>query len=269
MGRYLALVPMALALAACGGGGGGGLSLDPVASAATKTAKSGGEHMTFRVHMTLADTSFAVIGSGDFDAAKRVGRTSLRFSGLPQLSGTGEEIIQGTIVYARFPFLAGKLPGGKQWVKIDLGKEGRTVGVNLNALMQGSTTDPTQMLRYLEAASTGVQKIGPDTVAGAATTHYSAAVDFDKLVRVRPKEKRSIRRVEQLTGVHAVPVDVWIDGDGYVRKVKESFTMHLPQGPSAIVVMTFQLSDFGRHVTVTPPPAAEVLDVSSLSGTGG
>ena len=265
MGRYLALVPMALALAACGGGGGGALSLDPVASAATKTEKSGGEHMTFRVHVKLPGNggSFVVNGSGDFDSAKNRGRVSLQFTGLPQLPGKGEEIIDGTVVYFRFPALQSRLPGGKRWLKIDLEKQGRAMGIDLNSLMQSSTGDPTQMLRYLESASTGVQKIGAETVTGAATTHYSSVVDLDKLAQARHHEKSSIRRLEQLTGVHDIPVDVWVDGDGYVRKLKESLTTPAPQMK---MVISLQLSAFGKHVTISPPPADQVLDVSTLGG---
>jgi hypothetical protein len=269
MGRYLALVPMALALAACGGGGGGALSLDPVASAATKTAKSGGEHMTFRVRIRPPGPgpSLSITGSGDFDAAKHVGRASLQFSGLPQLRGPAEEILDGSVVYVRFPFLEGRLPSGKHWLKLDLAKQARAMGVDFNAL-QSSTSDPTQMVRYLEAASTGVEKIGPARVAGAATTHYSATVDFDKLARARPNEKSSIKRLEQLTGVKYVPVDVWIDRDHYVRRVKESIEMHLlgPGGATTRMVMSYELSGFGTHVDASPPPGNEVVDASSLGG---
>lgn len=274
MGRYLVLVPMALALAACGGGSGGGgggaLSLDPVASAATKTAKSGGEHMTFRVRIRPPGPgpSLSITGSGDFDVSRHVGRATLQFSGLPQIGGPAEEIVDGSVVYVRFPFLEGRLPSGKHWLKVDLEKQARAMGIDLNALMQNSTTDPTQLLRYLEAASTGVEKIGPERVAGVATTHYSATVDFDKLARARPNEKSSIKRLEQLTGVQYVPVDVWIDRDHYVRKVKESIEMHLlpPGGATTRMVMSFELSTFGKHVSVTPPPVDEVVDASSLGG---
>jgi hypothetical protein len=205
-----------------------------------------------------------VSGSGDFDPAKNRGRASLRFAGVPQLPGKGEEIVDGTVVYFRFPALENKLPGGKRWLKIDLEKQGRAMGVDLNSLMQNSTGDPTQMLHYLESASTGVQKIGTETVAGAATTHYSSVVDLDKLAQARPREKTSIRHLEQLTGVHDIPVDVWIDGDGYVRKLKESIAT---APPGMKMVMSFQLSSFGKQVTVTPPPADQVLDVSSVGGT--
>jgi hypothetical protein len=276
MVRYLVLLPLALVLAACGGGGGGALSLDPVAAAATKTAKSGGEHMTFQVRVRLpgpgGSQSFTMTGNGDFDAAKHVGRASLRFSGLPQIGRRAEEILDGTVVYVRFPFLEGRLPSGKRWLKLDLAKQGRAMGIDFNSLMQSSTSDPTQMLRYLEAASTGVEKVGTETVAGATTTHYSATVDFDKLAQARPSDKSSIRRLEQLTGVKYVPVDVWIDRDGYVRKVKESLTMYpIPQGPSTRMVMSFEFSAFGKRVSVTPPPADEVLDATKLaqSGAGG
>jgi hypothetical protein len=269
MGRYLALVPMALALAACGGGGGGALSVDPVAEAATKTAKAGGEHADFqaRVELPSIGSSFTMTGSGDFDNAKHIGRMSVDFSGDPQISGKGEEVLKGTVIYMRFPFFENRLPGGKRWLKIDLQKAGRSVGIDFNALMQSSNGDPAQMLRYLEAASRGVHKVGTETVAGASTTHYKAVIDFDKLAQTRPNEKSSIRRIEQLTGVKLVPVEAWIDGEHYVRKLTQTMTMRLPpQGTTMKMTTTYELSDFGKHVSVALPPDDQVFDASNLAG---
>jgi hypothetical protein len=275
MGRYVALVPMALGLAACGGGGdsggGGALSLDPVARAATKTARSGGEHMRFRVRLRPPGSgpSLSITGSGEFDVSKHVGRASLRFAGLPQFRGPAEEILDGSIVYMRSPLLEGRLPPGKHWLKYDLAKQARSAGIEFSRL-QGATSDPTQLLRYLQAASTGVEKVGPETVAGAATTHYSATLDFDKLARARPKERASIKRLEHLAGVRYVPVDVWIDRDDYVRKVKESMEMHFlpPGGATTRMVTSYELSAFGEHVDASPPPTDQVVDASSLGATG-
>ena len=266
-GRYLLLVPMALALAACGGGGGGGLSLDPVAKAATKTAKSGSEHADFqaRVELPSLGSSFTMTGSGDFDTVNHVGRMSVQFAGMPQLKGKGEEVLDGTVIYMRFPLFERLLPAGKHWVKIDLQKAGRSAGIDFNALMQSSSGDPAQMLRYIEDASRGVHKVGAATVAGTSTTHYRAVVDFDKVAQARPSEKSSIQRIEQVTGVKRVPVEIWVDRAGYVRKLTQAMTMRLPQGTMKMTT-TYELSDFGQHVAVTPPPTDQVVDLSGLSG---
>jgi hypothetical protein len=72
MGRYLVLVPMALALTACGGGGGGALSLDPVANAAEKTAKQGSAKVAFTMSGGIDGT-----GNGVFDNDGSGGRMSM------------------------------------------------------------------------------------------------------------------------------------------------------------------------------------------------
>jgi hypothetical protein len=260
----LALLPLALVLAACGGAA----SLDAVASAATKTTKAGGEHADFHADVALPSlgASFTVTGSGDFDNAKHVGRMSVEYSGIPQLAGKGEEILDGTVIYMKLPFLKRQLPAGKEWMKLDLQKAGEAKGIDFSALMQNSNGDPTQVLRYLETAAGDVEKVGTDTVAGTATTRYKAVVDFDKVAQAHPSEKASIRRIEQLTGVKRVPVGVWIDGDGYVRKLTQSMTMRLlQQGTTMRMTLTFDLSDFGKQVAVTPPPAEQVFDATSLA----
>jgi hypothetical protein len=52
---------------------------------------------------------------------------------------------------------------------------------------------------------------------------------------------------------------VWVDGDGYVRKLDES----LQAGPAS-VKLEATLSDFGTKVDVTPPPADQTTDLLQL-----
>ena len=66
------------------------------------------------------------------------------------------------------------------------------------------------------------------------------------------------------SGVKKLPIDVWIDGDGYVRKVQYAQRT----GSSQPVRITMNLHDFGAPVTVKPPPANSVVDLMHAVGNG-
>src|SRR5918912_713416 len=81
MGRYLALIPMALALAACGGGGGGALSLDPVAGAAQRTSKAGSVQFTFTMAGGSSSGRYvSITAQGVTDNADGSTRMSMAFT---------------------------------------------------------------------------------------------------------------------------------------------------------------------------------------------
>jgi hypothetical protein len=60
-----------------------------------------------------------------------------------------------------------------------------------------------------------------------------------------------------------IPVDVWVDGAGRVRRETMSFSYGKALR-GAQMAMTMNFSDFGSPVTVTVPPADQVQDVTSL-----
>jgi hypothetical protein len=61
------------------------------------------------------------------------------------------------------------------------------------------------------------------------------------------------------------PVDVWIDGDGRVRRESMSFDYGTGlQHAQTSVTMNF--TDFGAPVSVTVPAPADVTDITSLVG---
>ena len=64
-----------------------------------------------------------------------------------------------------------------------------------------------------------------------------------------------------------MPVDVWLDASGLVRKLSMSFeATEASTSRSSEVAMSFELWDYGQDVDIELPPASQVVDASSLHG---
>lgn len=269
---------VAVAFVAAGCGGGGKQSATPlelVSQAVSKTTTKS----SAKFHMTITEKSngigpFTFTADGVSDATNRSAKMSLDMSSIAQLLGGGKAgnasdwqadvILDGTdakdiVEYMRLPVLAKQLPGGKPWVKIDLNKLGSLKGVDVTTLLQSAgQQDPTQALQLLQSVG-NVKEVGSEQVDGVDTTHYSGTIDPQKVA-----EKSGITGLAPVlaaSGAQSIPIDVWVDGDGYVRKFQESV-----KGTNATVLIAAQLSDFGATVDVTPPPADQTTDLAALLG---
>jgi hypothetical protein len=264
----------ALALAASGcGGGGDAASFDPVASAAT-TVKAKTAKLLFATSVTNGGKTLHMngLGSADFENQQasmtfNVGDL-LRGSGLPASPGEQWTIItQGLVMYMHAPTLAQQLPGGKEWLKVDVEKLAKSRNVDLGQFRQLTQNDPTQMLAYLRATSGKVEKVGTETIRGVETTHYRAQVDLDKVAAQAPANLRktfraSIQSLKQSLGRSTVPVDVWIDQDDLVRRLTE----HLDVKGSGKIDFSVDFYDFGAPVSISAPPASQTLDLGTVLG---
>jgi hypothetical protein len=259
MGRYLVLVPMALALAACGGGGGGGgaLSLDPVASAAEKTAKQGSTKVVF----TMAGRGLTGTGKGVFNNDGSSGSMSMDFSGRGR-SLHMDSIMEGFVLYMRSPLFQSQpgFPKGKEWLEIDLQRAAKSMGVDLGSIQSMS---PRSSLSFLRGSNGKPKKVGKETVRGVVTTHYSATVDLQAAAdKVGGDAAKSLRKLIELTGTKTIPVDVWIDGHGLVRK--ESYRQRFLAGQPP-VRLTEVMYGFGPTVHVEAPPSDKVFDATKYA----
>jgi hypothetical protein len=221
------------------------------------TVKAGSAR--FSLTGSIKGTKFT--GDGFLDLKQRRGKINVN---LPGGIGTIEEIIQGTTFYIHVPESAqGRIPGHKPWLKVDLNKAASAQGLNLGALQSTSSNDPSQTLQQLRGVA-DVRKIGTDTVRGETATHYSAVIDLRRAANRAPaaqraEAKRSINRLIQLLGRSTIPVQVWLDSQG--RLVREFISLPLPQGD---VKTTIELYDFGASEDVSPPPADQTADLSTL-----
>ena len=249
--RLLLLLAAPLALAACGGGGKSSsseLNLSPTAyvkQAAQKSSAASSVHMKLRGSVTVPGGQSVVL-SGDGGFTKSDGSFRLDFN-VGGLSGSIDAVMQGKALYVRSPLFSDALPKGKSWLRLDLAKQAKAQGLDLTTL---AAQDPAQTLARL--ASLGdVKDLGAEQIDGVDTTHYRG--HFAKATATQT----------------AGPFDVWVGkDDGYVRRVQFATAA---AGSATRSLITMDLSDFGKDVTVTVPSAAETADATTLNipGLGG
>ncbi len=258
MRRLPAIAILAVLAAGCGGGGASASSGD-IAKAAKKTAGTG----SFEADFTISAQGLSGKGSGVFNNGKHP-------SGQLNMSVTAsgrqipvDTVVTGDVFYMRSPAFARTLSQGKQWIELDLAKLAQQRGVDLGGLLNASPT-PTNALAYL-AGTESVQKVGAETVAGVKATHYKVTVDIQRAAdKATASVRTSLKSVIAQSGLKKLPVDVWVDANGYIRKV--IYAEHASRRQAANVTM--ELHDFAGHTAIAPPPAGSVVDLTKLAGGG-
>jgi hypothetical protein len=244
------------------GGPNGGHTPKPRVVAALRAAERAlGETASARVRSTTemgADLSMTANGVLGWRGGTR-GTFTITYTG-----GTTAEVMRelGTTsmearylsdaYYAHMGEKFAEQTGGRHWIRYgydDLADLGGP-GADLAGRMR--TTTPGQSVRLL-LASGAAEQAGEETVAGRATTHYTATVRVADLAAGALKEQLS------RAGVTTGTVDVWIDGRGLLVKKRERGTT-----PSGSYTQTAYYSDYGVKVTADRPPAGDTEDFTKL-----
>jgi hypothetical protein len=253
--RAVLLLLLALPLAACGGTTSDVTSLDPLAQAANKTTNVSGAH--FQMSARIGDQSQTIAFSGPGEIADHGRQLHMQLT-LPAsvlgAGGTGnaqlELVSSDKAYYLRGGPFEQFAPG--KWVKVKSDDPTFNLGQN----------DPSQMLEYLRATS-NVDEVGKDTVHGVDTTHYSARLQLDKVAdRVSTDAAKALKQATKTLGTKELPMDVWVDANGLVRRVKMDWH---PKGGS--LVMSLDLFDFG-DVNIHVPASSDTVDLSNMLGGG-
>lgn len=258
--------------------------IDPVAKAATVSNQAPGMRMLLAMQVSAAalPSPITATGAGTFDTVRRTGSFNLAmdFGSIPQVAqalGSStlqiEEIMDGTNAYLKVPpAMAGSLGlNGRRWAKVNLAGAAQSAGIpGLSSLVGNpASSDPTQYLRYLRAASGGVTTVGSESVDGFQTTHYRAKIQLDRVPAAfppasRPQVRQTVSALERLANIHALPVSVWIDGQHLVRRV--AFTINeTVSGRSLSVAMRLDVPEYGPQPAPRVPPASQVADLTGRS----
>jgi len=183
-------------------------------------------------------------------------------------AGWKVEIVQnGDVGYVRLPAIDGQLPEGKTWVRGTAG-DVKAGGFDFKELDSFTQNDPRDVLDALRGLSGEIETVGSDELRGVETTHYRVLLDPVELVReatARNADAASVLDRLSQTGVAEVPLDIWIDGNGLVRKL--ALDVDVPDATSSqggSVSLAFELWDYGQRVDIEVPPAAQVADASAL-----
>jgi hypothetical protein len=271
----------ALALVAAGCGGSSSSSMTPlelVSQAVSKTTKANSAKFHMQVTETLGPIGpISITADGVSDASSHSANMKMDLSSVAQLLGNGagdpndwkgDVIVDGSnpkniIEYMRLPAFSKLIPGAKPWVKVDVNQVAKSNAFNFSQLLQtAGSQDPTQALAMIQSVG-NVQKVGSEQIDGVDTTKYAGAIDPEKLAAKFGNS--DLGKVFEAMGTKTIPVSVWVDGDGYVRKLEESLSAQIPGSGTMDMKIGLQMSDFGTKVDVTPPPADQTTDVGSLT----
>jgi hypothetical protein len=215
----------------------------------TTTAQSGGENTR-------------VLFDGRFAFAHRAGEYSVDAAAIG-LVGTGT--VRALLVDGNMYFGLDALEGGvsadyegKRWLRFDptvLGDHGL------------GQTDPNGSIDALRGVTGKVEDLGTERVRGVRTTRYRVRVNPARAVANAPDDMRElVRNSIRPLGTKVIPTEVWVDGDGRLRKLRlrvGAGTLASPRGSVA-----FEFFDFGAPVGVETPPAHEVVDFADVLGGG-
>ncbi len=272
----LSAIAAALLVAGCGGssssGKAGGVNTVRAAYVSSSVA---GYQVAIKVTGNAAGHAINVSGTGAFTQAPHAGRLAMNIRSAA-LGGEDLQInavVLGTDFYLKLPASsAGKTPGGKPWLELNLSEIGKGAGIQgLSSLADNPGENPAHFLDVLRAASTGsVQNLGQRTIDGVSTTGWRATVDLSKAVDTLPASQRptassAITSIERLTGLHYLPIEAWVDSAGHVRRIVLSETGHVESQPFSENVQ-LDFVKYGPEPVPAAPPADEVTNTMSLFG---
>jgi hypothetical protein len=171
-----------------------------------------------------------------------------------------EQRVVDQVLYQKMP--NGQAPGGKPWIRIDLGEISAQQGAG-----DRSMSDPARSAAYAKAITDkDVTKKGTAAIDGVETTRYRVSVDVAKL----PGGDALRRQVGP-----TLPMDVWLDEEGRMRRQQIDMTLKAapastersstdssssPQRVTVRTVMDF--TDFGTELEADAPPAGQVTDMT-------
>ncbi|MEU6406564.1 hypothetical protein [Streptomyces sp. NPDC046985] len=245
------------ATSAAPSGAGGASTTQAVQDAYRKTVDANSARMTVTTEALTEGNRIQASGSGVIDLHDGASQMTLTSQG----NAIEQRVVDG-ILYEKPSAGSGRsgLLDGKSWMKIDLGRLARSGG--------GSrASDPAETLQYVkEVLARNASRVGQETVDGTAVTHYRVSVPVTALAGGHGGSAEELKR--QL-GVSSLPVDLWLDGDGRLRQERVRLVLHplrqrTPQKQDTEVTSTtlLKLSDFGAAVNVTPPSAADTVDIT-------
>lgn len=258
------------------------------AAGSTGTRPAGGSHLSIAQLRRAAEDTNAV-SSGRFEMTVRMAgppgegtitmRTTGAFSGdRSQLATTTEMTGVAAEELAGSPF--GSMLDSETVV---IGGDSYLRGGMLAAMFAGRDADPTAWLKLTGDAAVGalddptsmsiprdalgdlldgaigeVAVLGDEDVRGTTTTHYRVMLDADAIAG----KEATAMAAEALDSLDAAPMDIWVDGDGYARRMTFGFDID-----GGGMLMTLESFDLGAaDIRIEPPASFTEVDPSEMFG---
>jgi hypothetical protein len=222
-----------------------------------------------------------VRATGTYDAKTGRYRLAVRFPKLPRPGDPGatsielprryDVIVDSGTVYVRARSLGARFDTRRPWLKADTATADPLATQLL--LTRWAPYDPVAIVQTLRGIAGDLKEIGTETIDGTKQTHFRGTLDIAAAVRTVPPEAvaRVTATADELRarfGVTTFPVDLWVDDDGLIRRVRFALAVDSRIGTRSPTAVTFtvDLSKVDAPTTVAPPPAERVADVTHATG---
>ena len=226
-----------------------------------------------RLQMRLDMNSiFDVVPAGTSDEELELMRALLG-------DGIIEFISDGDTVYLRWSLFTNLFGAKTEWVSFaddsSDALSGFSGGVGVDQFAMG----PESFLGFFNGVGS-IEERGPAVIRGVATTQYVGTLDLAKAIELAdPAQAAELQQQFAELGIGALgtmPLELWVDDDGYLRRFAMDFDFAQLGGAAAAelgparMFISADFFNFGDAVQITLPSADEVteLDGSSLFGAG-
>lgn len=232
---------------------------NPVAAAAERTAKVPGMRIEMTMRIESESTApITITGNGVYNGEDNLAEVTYNGIVVEGQQLEADAILGENGWYFRYPQLVGKMPEGKEWIKL----EGLPGQKDISA---PGVASPDESLQMLRGAGT-VRRLGQAKIGHVQTTRYRVTQTAGELAdTLRSQGKDELAEViEQSSSqtIGRVHSEVFIDQHGVVRRMHVEST-DAANGKMVTTEMRMDFSDFGIKPNIVIPDDSRVYDVTS------
>lgn len=242
----------------------GGGDLQRLAGAPDATIGAGTARVAVVATVTdvpIVERFTLTVAEGEADLADQ--RAHLRrempgFAEIPLLNRLLPEAVEllhdGRDTYLRLP-----VDGERAWVRLSEAQNDAAVGPGTSA---PGLTNPAAALALLHVLDGRPEVREDETVRGQPSTRFRVLIDLDRAVDgLSGRAEDVARALRQLRGSNRLPMDVWLDDDDRVTRLRYAVRPELPGLGRITITSDLELFDFGTDVDIRAPSPGEIVDV--------
>ncbi|MFI2642611.1 hypothetical protein [Streptomyces sp. NPDC018610] len=205
------------------------------------------------MEMATGGTRVTIRGEGAYDFRRRRGQLTVVLPQDPTGAAEHVPIVELLAPGALFMKNRGAGVPADKWVRV------ATATLSDGNLVTGGATDPFTAAEVLRGTRKATY-VGRTEVAGVAVRHFRGTADLALAARNVPgAEEAALRAAAKGFATADVPFDVYLDDQGRVRKLRQSFSFVNGRRRSPVAVdSTTLLFAFGTPVTVILPRARDI-----------
>jgi hypothetical protein len=213
-------------------------------------------HVSVTGTVAVAGQTEQLTGTGGFDFAANAEQMNLNVQTVGQTVGVQVVSLGGTI-YEQIPGLS-QLASGKDWVSIDVSSLQQNADRSAASQLGGN---PIATLHALAQQGNSVTALGPSVVDGTSVQGYS--VTMDPAVVKRELSQADLpawmKKAASTVTIGNASQTVYLDDAGNLVRLGSTINESAGSAGSIKVQESMDFSDYGAPVSVSSPPADEVI----------